>query len=152
MVIVLIGVLSYGANSLFSSRAAFSSYVAKDLLISQALLAQQVALGGQAPGHDPVSLTVSVSGDDWVFSLLKPFDGSTTADDLDLIRSQESSGGDLIINGTTLADGDSQVFTWDQEGSLVSATNYNILFDGESSYRVCLSASGFAYDGSEGCP
>ena len=51
MVIVLIGILSYGAASLYSSRDGFAGFIAKDQLIASGLLAQQVAMGMSATAN-----------------------------------------------------------------------------------------------------
>lgn len=153
MVMVLIGVLSYGASSLFASRDAYSSFVAKDQLISQALFAQQIALGGRVSGHGAVELSVAVDGSDWVMTVTKPFDTSTTADDQVLVRRQESTGGQLFIDGTEITSGNAETFTWNDEGSLSDGANHNVLFSGDSTHRVCLSASGYTYASATGtCP
>lgn len=143
MVILLMGILGYGAASLFASRDAYSSYIAKDLFISQALLAQQAALGMSATS-DPASLTVSVTSDEWRFVLTKGADVIT--------RAQESSGGSVQVDGATIAAGGSRTFIWNSEGNLTSGDNHTILFSGANSHRVCLSASGYAYESAGACP
>jgi len=146
MVIILIGILSFGAASLFSSRDAYAGFIAKDQLISSALLAQQVALGMSAD-PTPVSLTVSVNSDgDWVFSLTKV--GAAA-----IVLDQDASGGSLSVNGTVLGSGASRTFTWNSEAALVSGSNHEIRFDaGGVTSRVCLSASGYAYESTGACP
>ncbi len=146
MVIVLIGILSFGAASLFSSRDAYAGFIAKDQLISMALLGQQVALGMSAD-VDPVSLTVAVNSDDqWVFTLNKS--GQTP-----FVMDQDASDGTLRVDGVSLGSGSSRTFTWNSEASLVSGSNHEIRFDsGGLTSRVCLSSSGYAYESTGACP
>lgn len=145
MVIVLIGIMSYGAASLFSSRGAYSGFIAKDQLISSALLAQQVALGMSAT-NNPVSLSVGVSGSNqWAFILTKVGEPSITV-------TQDPSGASLLIDGVTISSGSSQTFTWDSDANLTSGNNHEIRFVGETSYRVCFSSAGYAYESTAACP
>ena len=146
MVIILIGILSYGAVSLFASRDAYAGYSAKSQLISSALLAQQIALGMSAT-TDPVSLVIQRDTNDvWNFTLNK----SSTS--LSRTISQASSGTNLIIDGVTLAQGASRTFTWDSKANLSDGSNHEIRFAGASNYRVCLSSSGYAYESQAVCP
>jgi len=153
MVIVLIGILSYGASSLFSSRDGFAGFIAKDQLISSALLAQQVALGMSAT-NDPVSLTVGVElvdGDNlWTFRLTKvnPSGSDFTLDPV----TQDASGGNLDIDGVAISAGASQTFTWNSQANLSDGANHEIRFTGLRTYRVCLSSSGYAYESQVVCP
>ena len=146
MVIILIGIMSYGATSLFASRDAYAGFIAKDQLISSALLAQQVALGMSATAN-PVSLSVGVSADgsNWEFELTKVGESAMTL-------TQETTGADLVIDGVTLADGAEQVFTWDSDANLTSASNHEIRFVGTHTSRVCLSAAGYAFESKSACP
>mgnify|MGYP007124596684 CR=1 FL=1 len=146
MVIVLIGILSYGAASLFSSRDGFAGFIAKDQLISSGLLAQQVAMGMSAT-FEPVSLTVErrASDDFWVFTLTKT--GLTP-----IVSSQDSSSNSIAVDGTTLAAGASHTFTWDSKANLSDGTNHNVSFVGDNTFRVCFSASGYVYQSSVACP
>lgn len=145
MAIMLIGILSYGAASLFSSRDAYSGFIAQKQLISSALLAQQVALGTSAV-NNPVSLSVSVQGSRWVFSLNKTGAGNPEPIVVD------ASGGSVAVDGVNLVDGASQTFTWDGDANLSPAVNHEVRFSGTTIARVCLSASGYAYPSSGACP
>ena len=153
MVIVLISILSYGAASLFFSRDAYSGFIAKNQLLSQAHLAQQVALGMSAYQQanvadplNPVTLTVGTVANDWVFTLSKAL---VTNPDPIMV---DSSGGILIIDGVTITSGSSQTFTWDTLANLSPVSNHEIRFVGDTTARVCLSASGFAYESQVTCP
>lgn len=146
MVIVLLGILSFGAVSLFASRDAYAGYIAKSQFISSALLAQQVALGMSAT-NDPVNLVIERDTNDvWNFTLTKASGG------LSRTTSQDSSGTSLIIDGVTLTQGASRTFTWDSKANLTDGLNHEIRFAGTSNYRVCLSSSGYAYESQVACP
>lgn len=143
MVLVLIGVLSVGGFSLFASNNSYSTFIAKDLLISQARFAQQIALGNPML-NNPASLTVSVSADEWRFSVQKSGVASPE------LASIASSGNTLQVDGATLAVGSSRTFTWDRAANL--SANHEFRFLGDTSFRVCLSSQGFAYESQGACP
>ena len=146
MVIVLIGILSYGAVSLYASRDGFAGFIAKGQLVSTGLLAQKVALGMSAVAN-PVSLQITrrSSDDFWVFTLTKT--GLTP-----IVSSQDSSSNSIAVDGTTLAAGASHTFTWDSKANLSDGTNHNVSFVGDNTFRVCFSASGYVYQSSVACP
>jgi prepilin-type N-terminal cleavage/methylation domain-containing protein len=146
MVIVLIGVLSYGAASLYSSRDSFAGFIAKDQLISSGLLAQQVAMGMSATA-DPVALKVERRTSDgfWVFTLTKV--GLSP-----VIASQDASGNSISVDGVTLAAGASHTFTWNSNASLNDGANHHVYFVGTNTFRVCFSASGYVYESQDPCP
>lgn len=145
MVIVLISVLAIGGFSMFASRSSYATFVAKDLFISKALLAQQYALGSQREIY-PVSLDISVTADAWVFSLSKVGMSDTKT------VSVASSGNSLEVDGTTLAVGASHRFEWTRHAQLRSASNHRVRFAGDNPYLVCLSAEGYAYESTGACP
>jgi len=145
MVIVLTGILSFGASSLFSSRDAYAGFIGKDLLISNALLAQQIAMGMSATVN-PVSLKIERNlQDTWVFTLTKVGQAAR-------VVSQKSSGANLLIDGVSLSAGASHVFTWDSKANLVDGAHHEIRFVGINAFRVCLSSSGYAYESKVVCP
>lgn len=143
MVIVVIGLLSYAGISLFTSQSNYTNAVAKDLVISHSLLAQQASLGGA----NTVQLEIAVNGDDnWEFSVSKV--GLTGPETIVV----ESSGNQLRVDGTLLSSGDSEVFTWNTASVLTSGSNHEVRFSGQNDYRVCLSSQGYAYESSVACP
>jgi len=146
MVIVLIGILSYGAASLYSSRDGFAGFIAKDQLISSGLLAQQVAMGMSATANS-VSLKVErrSSDDFWVFTLTKV--GLSP-----VVFSQDSSGSSISVDDTTLSAGASHTFTWNSNASLSDGDNHHVYFVGANTFRVCFSASGYVYESQVACP
>lgn len=145
MVIVLIGILSYGANSLFSSKSTYTEFIAKEQLISQGLLAQQVALGMTAM-PDPVSLVINRSGTGQTsISLIK-------AGQPPLLEQLDSALTSPLIDGTALLNGSSFTFTWNSDAALSDNANHEVRFVGDRTYRVCFSASGYVYESQASCP
>jgi prepilin-type N-terminal cleavage/methylation domain-containing protein len=145
MVIVLIGILSYGATSLFASKSTYVEYLAKEQLISQGLLAQQVALGMSAT-NNPVSLVISRSGSgQTTFSLIK-------AGQPALVESLDSDLASPLIDGVSLVNGSSHTFTWNSDAALSDNANHEVRFVGDRTYRVCFSASGYVYESQAACP
>lgn len=141
MVLVLLAVLSISAIGLFASRSSYATFVAKDVLISQALLAQQIALANPQLSS-PSTLTISASSDTWVFSVQK----SGVAQNE--IATVEASGNSIQVDGATLSGSTS--FTWNNQAGL--SASRSIRFLGENSYWVCLSSEGIAYESNGGCP
>ncbi len=133
MVMVLIGLLSYGGISLFTARSEYSNFVAKDLLISQALLAQQIALGSSGTVN-PVSLAVANTGDAWRFSVQKV--GAINPAPVTV----ESDDNTLLVDGVSLGSGSSRTFTWTNGALLSDGNNHVIRFAGENAVSVCLSS------------
>ena len=148
MVIMLIGILSFGGISLFSSRDAYAGYIAKEQLTSSALLAQQMAMGMSA-SNNPVTLVIERDASDiWHFRLTKTSIPSAFPQTV----SQAASGTNLIIDGVTLGKGDSRTFSWDSRANLSDGLNHEVRFVGESNYRVCISGAGYAYESQVACP
>jgi MSHA pilin protein MshC len=137
MVLVILGILSAGAMSLFASRDAYSSFLAKDQFISAAILAEQAALaGGQT-----VTFTITETSDEWTFTV-------ATATDTLLSRKAERAGGALTITPSASS------FTYGKNGNITSSdgNSYSVVFSSASSYTVCLSVTGYAYDSAGVCP
>ena len=145
MVVVLLGLLSFGGVSLFASRSEYSNFIAKDLLISQALLAQQIALG-KSNTLNPASLTISNASDVWSFNIQKAVGTNPPS------VSVESDGNVLQVDGVTLNSGGSQTFTWTGGAALSDGNDHVIRFVGDRTFLVCLSSQGYAYEGNGGCP
>lgn len=145
MVIVLIGILSYGASSLFASKSTYVEFLAKEQLISQALLAQQIALGMSAT-NNPVSLVISRSGaGETSISLIKQAQPP-------MQERLDSSLSSPLIDGVALANGSSHTFSWNGEAALSDNANHEVRFVGDRTYRVCFSASGYVYESQAVCP
>ncbi len=145
MVIVMIGILSYGATSLFSSKSTYAEYLAKEQLLAQGHLAQQVALGMSAT-NNPVSLQISRDGSGLTrFRLVKV--GQPALDE-----QLDPSLSSPLIDGSALANGSSYTFTWNSDAALSDNANHEVRFVGDKTYRVCFSASGYVYESQAACP
>lgn len=145
MVIVLLGILSLGASGLFSSKSAYAEFIAKEQLIAQGLLAQQIAFGMSATSN-PVSLSINrTAGGETSFTLTKSGHAPLT----ELLDSSLNSP---LVDGTALANGGSAAFTWNSKAELSDNTNHSVTFVGDKSYRVCFSASGYVYESLVVCP
>lgn len=137
MTMVIIGILSAAAIGLFASRSDYAPFLAKDVLISSSLLAQQRALANQQ--NNPVTLTIRQTVSDWQFSVAQ---GSVALDDGS--KRLDRSGTTLRVNGAVLADGGSVVLSYDRLGS--TGSNQCFEFQGPSQFDVCVSSAGYAYD------
>ncbi|UZE95779.1 type II secretion system protein [Alkalimarinus alittae] len=145
MTLVIIGILSASAMSLFSSRSSYSAFLAKDQFIASAITAQQTALALES-SNSPSALTVSTSGGNWVFTVTK----EGVVDPLTQITA-DASGGTLTIDGSTLTG--SRTFSYNRSGSLTTNTSHVLTFTSDNSHTVCLAASGYAYSPASGtCP
>ncbi len=138
MVIVVLGILAASASSLFSSKSAYVTFIARDQLISMSLLAQQAALAQQ---NTTIVLCVLQSSDDWTFEVRETSCGGTIY--VESVVERENAS--LLQNSAAFSS--PQTFTYDSAASLVSGNNVVFLFDGDSDEKVCLASSGYAYSG-----
>jgi|TARA_R110001599_G_scaffold5114_1_gene25649 prepilin-type N-terminal cleavage/methylation domain-containing protein len=145
MVIVLLGILSIGASGLFSSKSSYAEFIAKEQLIAQGLLAQQIAFGMSATSS-PVSLSINrAAGGETSFTLTKVGQPPLT----ELLDSSLNSP---LVDGTALANGSNTTFTWDSKAALSDNSSHSVTFVGGNSYRVCFSSSGYVYESLAACP
>lgn len=145
MVIVLLGILSLGVSGLFSSKSSYAEFIAKEQLIAQGLLAQQMAFGMSAVTN-PVSLSISKSaGGETSFTLTKV--GQTPITEL-----LDASLNSPLVDGSALTNSSSATFTWNSKAELSDNTNHSVTFVGDTSYRVCFSSSGYVYESLAACP
>lgn len=145
MVIVLLGILSYGATSLFASKSTYAEFLAKEQLLSQGLLAQQIAFGMSAI-NNPVSLIISRNAaGETSFSINK-------AGIVALQENPDPSLASPLIDGVALANNSSYTFTWNRKAALADNVNREVRFVGDRTYRVCFSASGYVYESQALCP
>ena len=142
MVIVILGILSVSASSLFSSKNAYVTFIAKDQLISMSLLAQQAALAQQ---NTVIVLCVAQSSDEWTFEVRK-VNCSDTAANLYVQVSVERGNASLLQNSAAFVS--PQTFTYNTSASLTSGSNVTFSFNGQYNELVCLASSGYAYSGS----
>ncbi len=157
MVIVLIGILSVGANSLFSSKEGYVDYIAKERLLSLGLLAQQLALGVRAqelpipgsatpPVGEPAEIQISRAvGGGLNFSLFKH---QQSVQSYQLQKPLPT----ISIDGVALAAGSTVTLSWDQRASMSDGLNHRVNIAGTSTFRICFSSSGYVYEASGVCP
>lgn len=138
MVMVVLGILSVSASSLFSSKSSYVTLIAKDQFISMSLLAQQAALAQQ---NTTIVLCILESTDEWAFEVRETDCNGTVY--VESIVERE--------NATLLQDALSfvspKIFTYNQSASLSGGNNIQFLFDGDSDEGVCLASTGYAYSG-----
>lgn len=151
MVIVLLGILSVSATGLFSSKSTYAEFIAKEQLIAQGLLAQQIAFGMSGKLFDPanpnlVSLSINRSaGGETSFSVTK---GTETS----LTETLDASLNSPLVNGAAIANGGSVIFSWNSQARLSDNSNHSVSFVGDNTYRVCFSSSGYVYESTGPCP
>ena len=141
MVMVVLGILSASASSLFSSKSTYVTYIAKDQLISMSLLAQQAALAQQ---RETIALCITQTSDEWIFEVHKDDCASTG---IDIYIQSRVERENAILLQDALAFVSPQTFTFNQSASLSGGNNIQFLFDGDSDQEVCLTSTGFAYSG-----
>ncbi|OUS06748.1 hypothetical protein A9Q81_02375 [Gammaproteobacteria bacterium 42_54_T18] len=139
MVMVVLGILSVSASSLFSSKSNYVTFIAKDQLISMSLLAQQSALAQQ---QVVIVLCVSQTSDDWVFEVRE---SSCSTGDVFVESTAERESATLLQDALPFVS--PQTFTYNNAASLSGGNNIQFLFVGDSDREVCLSSTGFAYSG-----
>lgn len=139
MVIVVLGVLSVSASSLFSSKSTYVTFIAKDQLISMALLAQQAALAQQ---NTTIVLCISQTSDEWTFEVRAT---NCTTGDIYVQSTAERANANLFQDA--LAFSSPQSFTYNTSASLASGANVLFRFDGDSDEELCLASTGYAYSG-----
>jgi len=139
MVMVLVGILSASASSLFASRNSYVIFIARDQLISMSLLAQQAALAQQ---NTTIVLCVSQSSNEWTFDVRETNCSGT----LYVTSSADRGDASMQINLATFSG--TQTFTYNSSASLSSGANVSFLLSGQSNVLVCLASSGYAYTGS----
>lgn len=137
LVIVLLGILSAVAMSLFARPDTFSALAARDQMIAFSLLAQKRALANSGDSAT-VSLTLVQTSSRWQLSLLQ---GSNTlvTDNID------RHGLSLSLNGTQLADGQSSSINYAADAA--TGNNYQWRISGAEAGAFCITSTGFSHAG-----
>ncbi|TDT36988.1 MSHA pilin protein MshC [Halospina denitrificans] len=133
--LVLIGILSALGIGLLASPGAYSAGAARDQFVSSALLAQKRALANSG-STDTVTLEIEENADEWIFRVTQ---GNTQYPK----RSAAREGATLSVNGSP--PGNPETFEFDPRGRLVGGGDAELVFDGTSAHRACISSLGFAY-------
>jgi len=138
MVIILLGVLSAAATSLFARTGSYSALAARDRFIAMGLLAQQQALANSGAAATR-TLRVEQQSDAWLLSL-QVGGSDVTADRI------ERNGLTLSLNGSALTNGQVVAVNFQQDGS--TGSNRAWVFSGDSSHSACQTSTGFMHPGS----
>ncbi|MBU6952852.1 prepilin-type N-terminal cleavage/methylation domain-containing protein [Hahella sp. HN01] len=146
MVMILLGILSVTAISLFATRDAYSARVVADQILSQARLAEQIALGRRAAST--TTLTLSLSGSD--FSGVVAQGGYVSQRDVDAsgVSINWSQSATTSCAGSALP----ATITFNQDGDVINpatsgTTNTLICVSGDTVYPICVTTLGYAYEG-----
>lgn len=144
MVIILLGVLSAFAMSRFSSGQSYSSVIVKNQLLAALRLSQQTALSRSSSGVSVV-LTLTSSAGNWSFVT----SGGGGRD----FESKIEIGTENIRFGTNFTAACSTLsalpltVSFDGDGNRLPQSNLRMCIDSVSAYELCISASGYAYEG-----
>ncbi len=153
VVIVLISILSAVGLGLFSSADQYTARLASDRWLAGLRLAQRLSLQKQNASN-LVSMTVSQSSDNWILSIdqagmnLGEFD--IEKKQLDVRVSTTDFSGPCSGLGSVIFP---FVLNFNGYGDLVTSvrtqinTNTRLCFIGAQTMDVCISPSGYAYEG-----
>lgn len=143
-VIILLGILSVFTLSRFSSGQTYSSVLVKNQLLASLRLTQQTALS-RASANDDVVLSLTSSSDRWLFE--------TSVGNGERFLSQVDAKAEKVYVGTDFSSSCSALpqlpvlITFDGDGNRVPSSNLRICIDADITYELCISASGYAYEG-----
>ena len=153
VVIVLISILSAVGIGLFSSTDQYSARLASDRWLAGLRLGQRLSLQKQNIS-DLVQVTISNGADDWNLSIDQ---GSVNLSGFSIEKSQlvlRSSTSDFTSACTDLTPTTFPLsFYFNGYGSFVSATraaittNLRLCFAGAQTKELCISPSGYSYEG-----
>ena len=132
---VIAGILAAVGIGLFTSSSGFSPLIATQQLQSSILLAQQAAFAG----NDFRRLVISQTSNEFVFSVEDTDPG--TSDRL-VQQAVPRSGTSLTAPG-----GVPFTLTFSESGAVSAGLNQELVFTGESTYRICISSLGAVYAG-----
>ncbi|WP_020406370.1 prepilin-type N-terminal cleavage/methylation domain-containing protein [Hahella ganghwensis] len=146
LVLILTSVLAASAIGLFATKDGYTARTTADLILAQARLAQQVALGRSLSSN--VSFSVSRSGDDLTLAVTQsPYSSIRDADVQGVTVSWKES------STASCSGGSSSDFTvqFDRRGDATSpggnAVDTLICVVGNRTIPICISSLGYAYEG-----
>ncbi len=146
LVLILISVLAVSAIGLFATKGGYTARTTADLILAQAQLAQQVALGRTLSTN--VSFSVSRSSDDMTLAVTQgAFSSTRTTDVQDVVVRWKESATSSCTGGST------SDFTvqFDRRGDAYSPggnpVNTLICVVGNQTFPICISSLGYAYEG-----
>jgi MSHA pilin protein MshC len=144
MVIILLGVLSAFAMSRFSSGQSYSSVIVKNQLLAVLRLSQQTALSRSSSGAN-VILTLTSSAGNWSF-VTSGGGGNSFASSIEIEAETIRFGTNLVAACSTLSALPLTI-SFDGDGNRIPQSNLRICIDSDTVYELCISPSGYAYEG-----
>ncbi|OZG70849.1 type II secretory pathway pseudopilin PulG [Hahella sp. CCB-MM4] len=146
LVLILISVLAVSAIGLFSTKGGYTARTTADLILAQARVAQQVALGRALASN--VSFSVSRSSDEMTLGVTQDsFSSSRTTDVQDVTVSWKESGTTSCTGGST----SDFTMQFNRNGDAFSPggnpVNTLICVVGSQTIPICISSLGYAYEG-----
>jgi MSHA pilin protein MshC len=143
-VIILLGILSAFAISRFPSSQSYSTTIIKNQLIASARLAQQTSLSRSSPAEN-VILNVSLIAGVWNL-VVSGAGGNSYSAQIDRGGEQIRFGTNLTTACSTLAAAPLTI-SFDGDGNRTPNQNLRICIDSDVDYELCISPSGYAYEG-----
>jgi MSHA pilin protein MshC len=145
-VIILLGFLSAFAASRFPSSQGYSTTIISNQLIASLRLAQQTALSrSSVDSTNHTQLNVTGGIDDWrlvVSSGSLIYDAQVGREDENIYF-----GSNLAVSCSALSPVPLTI-TFDGDGNRVPFENLRVCIDSATDIELCISASGYAYEGS----
>ena len=141
MVIIVLGILSYGAMGLFATRDAFTPAIVSNQFISSARLAQQAALARQV--GDPVRLVINQTSDRIQFDVIQ---GALTLSSQSVDRDNSRINFSILaISGScgALSTSFPVTVTFDRNGN--TGANTHVCVSGEADLKLCIASTGYAH-------
>ena len=142
MVIIILGILSYGAVGLFATRDAFTPAIVKNQFISSARLAQQAALARQM--NTPVRLVINQTASQVIFDVVQ---GTTILNS----RAVDRDGSALNVATTPFVNTCGSYTTSfpvsiSFNGNGDTGANWHACVAGQVSYNLCVAPTGYAHE------
>ncbi|PIE41061.1 MAG: hypothetical protein CSA49_05360 [Gammaproteobacteria bacterium] len=153
-VIIILGILSRFALGLFSAVESVEANIVKNQLLASLRSAQQLALSRQnLTATGSVALNVHLVSGNWVFSTTyhdAASPGAATFDVAEIERGNTTlrySESNFSAACSALPVVTSLNVEFDGDGNLINGNRLRICIVGEQTINLCVSASGFAYEG-----
>jgi MSHA pilin protein MshC len=145
-VIILLGILSAFAVSRFPSSQSYSTTIITNQLIASLRLAQQAALSrASVDSVNHTQLNVTGDSDYWRLAVSS---GSLTYDAQVGRENEEIRFGSNLVGSCSALPSVPLTVTFDGDGNRVPAQNLRVCIDSATDIELCISASGYVYEGS----
>lgn len=145
-VIILLGILSAFAISRFPSSQSYSTRIISNQLIASARLGQQTALArASVNAANHTVLNVNPNANTWTLAVTAG--GTNYTAEVKRGAEQVRFGNDLSAACASLTAAPLSI-TFDGDGNRVPAQNLRICIDSVTDVELCISPSGYIYEGS----